>query len=60
MSIEKMVKKKRLCLDTLTMTNPQVCEEIRVKVCDKLEGQVLTGDSIVIVLHAAVYAILLV
>ena len=57
-SIEKMEKKKRVCLDITALQNPQVCEEFRDKAYDKLEGQALTGDSIVTALHAAAHAVL--
>ena len=57
-SIEKVNKKKRVCLDITALHNPQVCEEFRDVAYEKLEGQALTGNSIVSALHAAANIVL--
>ena len=58
MSIKKINKKKRVCLVITALYNLQVCEEFRDVAYEKLEGQALTGNSIVSALHAAANVVL--
>ena len=57
MSIEKITKKKRVCLYIMVLHNLQVCEEFKDVAYEKLEGQ--TGNSIVSALHVAANVVLL-